>query len=233
MSSRDDLSALFSSRILEAIQASIIVIDEAQKIRYCNAAAEWLFGFERDELIGQPITNLMPMRYRRSHPTKVRRFQKGYEATRDMSDRPSILGLRSNGEEFPLSISIAKLNWNNQRWSISVIRACSSSIEEKAMSAMKAQQSRLQTETENLLSEIMLLRGKDEQTEEKISELTNKISQATQPKGSFVDWIKKLSLWQRIVAMLVSAILMISNGVSVPLVLEDLLEQIGEIEVGD
>ena len=91
--------------IMENALDAIIVMGEDGLISYLNAAAERMFGYERPEMLGQPVTMLMPKRYREAHERGVQRYIK--------TGQPSILGrvtsvdgLRRGGETFPLELSI-------------------------------------------------------------------------------------------------------------------------------
>jgi PAS domain S-box-containing protein len=94
--------------ILKISSDAIIVADDTARILMVNAGAEAMFGYGADELVGQPIERLMPPRFRAGHSAHVRRFAAGAGESRVMSERQEILGLRKNGEEFPVEASLSK-----------------------------------------------------------------------------------------------------------------------------
>lgn len=99
---------MFAS-ILAISADAIIIVDEAQRITHFNLGAEQIFGYAAAELIGEPLTILLPERYRGAHHGHVQRFAAGAETARRMGERREIFGLRRDGQEFPAEASISKL----------------------------------------------------------------------------------------------------------------------------
>lgn len=101
---------LRSQRGLQALtdtaNDAIIAADSGGLIRYLNPAAERCFGYAARELQAQPLTLLMPERFRAAHSTGMARFLDGGEP-RVIGHTTELAGLRSDGSEFPLEISIA------------------------------------------------------------------------------------------------------------------------------
>ena len=109
--------------ILSTVFDAILSVDEEQRIVLCNEAAADLFGYTRDELLGNPVTLLMPERFRAGHEQHVRSFAAGPVMARIMSERPAaIVGLRKSGEEFPAEASISKLELDGRRFFTVVLR---------------------------------------------------------------------------------------------------------------
>ncbi|MCY7317929.1 MAG: PAS domain S-box protein [Ramlibacter sp.] len=95
--------------ILDSAMDAIISVDEAQTIVMYNRAAERIFGWPSDQVLGQPLARLMPARYRAGHGQHVARFALTGVTSRRMGDQTVIFGLRANGEEFPMDTSISQL----------------------------------------------------------------------------------------------------------------------------
>ncbi len=109
--------------IISIANDAIISIDEAQRITIFNEGAEEIFGWSREEALGQPLDILLPARFREIHRRDVRGFAAGNIKSRRMGERrPAIFGLRKSGEEFPAEAAISKLEANGSRLFTVVLR---------------------------------------------------------------------------------------------------------------
>lgn len=95
--------------MLENAEDAIISVNGHQDITLFNRGAEVVFGYTSAEVIGKPLTMLIPRRYAVAHRSHVIAFGRGDTAARRMGNRNSIVGLRKNGEEFPAEATILKL----------------------------------------------------------------------------------------------------------------------------
>jgi PAS domain S-box-containing protein len=102
-------AAALLAGVLDGAMDAIITIDERQQIVLYNRAAEKIFGWPRDELLGQPLDKLIPLRARAAHGDHIRRFGGADVASRRMGAPNVVYGLRADGSEFPMDASISQL----------------------------------------------------------------------------------------------------------------------------
>ncbi|WP_374348675.1 PAS domain S-box protein [Phenylobacterium sp.] len=100
---------LRAARILMVAADAIVSIDADQKIILFNPAAEQMFGYRAEEVLGQGLAMLIPERARQGHTGQVEAFRRSKSASRMMSERSEVLGCRRNGEVFPLEATITKV----------------------------------------------------------------------------------------------------------------------------
>jgi protein-histidine pros-kinase len=92
--------------LLESAPDAMIIVDEAQRIVLLNAATEKMFGYRRDEILGQPIELLVAEDRRAISRENLTSFIAG-DALADEIDNPC--ARRANGNLFPVEVSLARL----------------------------------------------------------------------------------------------------------------------------
>ena len=95
--------------IISLAQDAILTTDENLNITLFNPAAERLFGYKAEEIVGRPLWLLIPERSRADPAKAIMDFAESPVPTRSMSDRNEVTGVTFNGREFPAEVSIAKL----------------------------------------------------------------------------------------------------------------------------
>ena len=108
--SSDANAAALLAGVLDSAMDAIISVDRQQKIILYNRAAEAVFGWPRQEIMGRQLDLLLPQRFRAGHARHVDRFAATGVTSRRMGARNLIYGLRANGQEFPLDASISQLD---------------------------------------------------------------------------------------------------------------------------
>ncbi|MFQ5991919.1 MAG: PAS domain S-box protein [Nitrospiraceae bacterium] len=96
----------FFRAVIESALDGIIVADVSGRISSCNKATETLFSYSQGELLDQPLTILMPERYREAHRKGLERV-KSTGQTRLVGRTIELHGLRKDGSEFPIELSLA------------------------------------------------------------------------------------------------------------------------------
>jgi len=110
------------SGIINSAMDAIIMVNSAQRVVVYNPAAQQMFGHTANDMLDQPLEQLLPQSFRRGHAEKVRQFDATGVSQRRMGRLGAVTGLRANGEEFPIEASISKLAVNGETYYTVILR---------------------------------------------------------------------------------------------------------------
>lgn len=92
--------------ITESANDAIISADSRGLIHFWNRAAERMFGYKQEEILGQSLVSIIPERYREAHSRGMKRFHETGES-KVIGKTVELSALRKDGSEFPVELSLA------------------------------------------------------------------------------------------------------------------------------
>src|SRR3989441_12669604 len=107
--------------VAETASDAIVSADKRGHITYCNPGAERIFGYAARDVIGRPLTLLMPKRFHDAHRQGLARFLSTGEA-RVIGRTVELVGRRKEGAEFPLELSLASWKAGGETFFTGIIR---------------------------------------------------------------------------------------------------------------
>lgn len=107
--------------IVESAPDAMVVVDSQGRIVLVNAQVEQLFGYAREELIGETVEILIPERFRSRHVAHRNKYESD-RRVRPIGDGLSLFGLRKNRSAFPVEISLSPIRTGGVSFTAAAIR---------------------------------------------------------------------------------------------------------------
>jgi PAS domain S-box-containing protein len=119
----EEALAMSESRLralLESASQGVVAVDKSGHMVLVNTKTEEMFGYTRDELLGQPLDIMLPERYRTAHAEHLQHYF-AHPHTRVMGLGLDLYGRSKNGNEFPLEITLSCAEHNGSRLAMALI----------------------------------------------------------------------------------------------------------------
>ncbi len=100
--------------VVETASDAIISMDDNGTIQFTNPATERIFGYTSQDLIGKPLTILMPESLREAHENGFERYLRTGETHMNWQGT-ELTGVRKNGQKFPVEVSFGELTKDGRR----------------------------------------------------------------------------------------------------------------------
>ncbi len=135
--------------LLELVPDAIVGTNRAGEIVLVNAQVEVLFGYGREELLGEPVEVLMPERFRAAHSSDRARYFAD-PRTRPMGTGLKLFARRRDGSEFPAEISLASIQTEDGGLAVAAVRDAS----ERVVAARERERLEAEAERERLQNQL-------------------------------------------------------------------------------
>lgn len=120
----------FFETLVENGSDAIVSIDTESRIIFANRSVERVFGYAPTELVGEPLTRLMPDRFRESHHRAIGRYLRTGERNLDWNDI-QLPAVHADGHEIQLSITFEEHEYDGERVFSGIMRDVTERVERK------------------------------------------------------------------------------------------------------
>lgn len=181
-------------RILsQAISEGIVIVNQKQEIVASNDAADRMFGYESDELVGQNLNILIPQTYHKNHVAQVDSFMERNNP-RQMGHGSNLYGKRKDGSIFPVEAGLNPFKVDEDRFVMALVTDISvrKSQEKQIVDLNTDLERRIEERTAELKKSVNELRdevAKRKAAEHKISEALRKERELGELKTKFLSLV--------------------------------------------
>jgi len=109
------------SALLDAMPDAIVIADTGGRIVEINIHTVGMFGYSRAELVGEPVESLMPERFRGKHVGERGEYAENPHV-RPMGLGMALFGMKKDGQEFPIEISLSPYQSSGGQLVVAAIR---------------------------------------------------------------------------------------------------------------
>lgn len=107
--------------VAQSANDAIISSDKSGHIVFWNSAAQKMFGYTESEIMGRPLTDLMPQNFRQAHQKGLSTYPSKSES-RIIGKTVEMVGLRKEGIKFPIELSVSSWKTGNDIFYAGIIR---------------------------------------------------------------------------------------------------------------
>ncbi|MAP55105.1 MAG: PAS domain-containing sensor histidine kinase [Altibacter sp.] len=177
----------------EAISEGIIIVNARQEVVASNGAANAMFGYEGDELLGQHLNLLIPKEYHKKHEGHFEAFVENSD-TRQMGHGRDLYGLRKDGSIFPVEAGLNPFEINERTYVMALVSDISirKQQEKEIRTLNESLEQRIDLRTKELHSTIMELKDeviKRKEAENKMKESLQKERELNELKTKFLSLV--------------------------------------------
>lgn len=185
------------SAVLDSTTDGILSVNEQHQIVVYNRAAERIFGWRPDEALGQPLRVLLPACLCDTHREFLATIDETPESRTPSRKDFVILGLRNSGEEFPMEVSVSRIDTSKGRLHTVMVRDASERMRmeaevarfaRQAVDAREQEKARMARELHDELAQMLSLLklqarslagrlGTDAQAQAKIAEIVSALDE--------------------------------------------------------
>ncbi|SEH89654.1 PAS domain S-box-containing protein/diguanylate cyclase (GGDEF) domain-containing protein [Halobacillus karajensis] len=114
--------------IVETANDAVVTSDDKGMVMSWNKAAENIFGFKEEEMVGISLLNVMPEKYRKAHELGIKRYNQT-RISRAIGRTLELEGLHKNGSTFPIELSLSTVEDGGRTYFTGIIRDITERVE--------------------------------------------------------------------------------------------------------